>query len=378
MQQDNGILAVYFLVRVAVGIGSCLCIQIYLTRCLLVQQNSVCNIYLAVQVDVTENRCQNGRFGCGLTGLCRRCSGSSRSALFQKDCDFSVVAVALLVSAVVVVSLEDTVVCVLLSVVPGFDSEVVTPLSGRPEMVNFTDTDLETLTFDAISETLLVGVPCVQNVVAQACAAVAQTICTVRRTGVGDRLSVYHNAFDLHLDAGICDRICGILGSVLENVNVRVQNQAGDRVRLAGNLEACSVRAVSGNVCRSLTLVAVAPEVIYADRTSHPDLEQCVAGRRLYIGICGCSCGFVGVLCSGYSCSRCNISAVIPAALAHVVVQRQAHGSDVDNCDTFLGSSCLQIRNFALGLPAVTEESGLSPQSRFKDHQSWISADVLA
>ena len=57
-----------------------------------------------------------------------------------------------------VVSLEDTVVCVLLSVVPGFDSEVVTPLSGRPEMVNFTDTDLETLTFDAISETLLVGV----------------------------------------------------------------------------------------------------------------------------------------------------------------------------------------------------------------------------
>ena len=85
--------------------------------------------------------------------------------LVSEGCDFSVVAVALLVSAVVVVSwgtvvvsLEDTVVCVLLSVVPGFDSEVVTPLSGRPEMVNFTDTDLETLTFDAISETLLVGV----------------------------------------------------------------------------------------------------------------------------------------------------------------------------------------------------------------------------
>ena len=75
LEQCSCIIAVDLAVEHAVCVCSSLCVQVYLTSCLLVQQNRICNVYLAVQIDVTVERCTGNRnfaavAGCGRSRSC--------------------------------------------------------------------------------------------------------------------------------------------------------------------------------------------------------------------------------------------------------------------------------------------------------------------
>ena len=75
LEQCSCIIAVDLAVEHAVCVCSSLCVQVYLTSCLLVQQNRICNVYLAVQIDVAVERCTDNRnfaavAGCGRSRSC--------------------------------------------------------------------------------------------------------------------------------------------------------------------------------------------------------------------------------------------------------------------------------------------------------------------